>query len=131
MFPLVILLIAGGIAAWSSYRETRRMEQIRQTISSLCEDVAQGRDVSARLDSMSPARNPRLVDVFKSACGPPDLASAIEVKVTPGDLPDAGHFAGTATHVATLRGGDTDLLFLRIKYDDTKGVQIVGYRLPQ
>src|SRR4029434_3674525 len=103
MFPLVILLIAGGIAGWNSYRETRRMEQIRQAIDILCDDVAQGVDVSARLDLMTPAPNPRLVEVFKSACGSPDLASTIEVKVTPGDLPDAGHFAGAATHIATLR----------------------------
>jgi hypothetical protein len=132
LFPLFILLIAGGIAAWNSYRETRRMEQIRQTILSLSEDIAQGRDVSARLDMLTPAPNPRLVEEFKSACGSPDLASSVDVKVTPGDLPDAGHFGGTGTHVATLRAGDVDLLYLRIKYDDTNGrVQIIGYRLPQ
>src|SRR5262245_11703970 len=118
LFPLIILLIAGGIAAWNSYRETRRMEQIRQAILGLCEDVAQGRDVSAQLDMLSPAPNPRLVEEFKSACGSPDLASSVDVKVTPGDLPDAGHFSGAATHVATLRSGDMDMLFLRIKYDD-------------
>lgn len=129
--PVIILAIAGAFAFWASQREARRMAEVRQVVLNLCHDVASGKDVSAQLSSMMPVENPGLFAALKSACPSPEAAAALDVKVTPGDLDDIGHFSGTASHTAVVQVGGVEVLSLRIKYGgDAHHIQILGYRLP-
>jgi len=46
---LVILVVAGGLAVWGSHRRAEQAEEVRRLVLALCDDLAGGRDATARL----------------------------------------------------------------------------------
>lgn len=46
LMPLVTVLVAGAIAAWSWQRQSRRAQTIQEALATLINDVCAGQDAS-------------------------------------------------------------------------------------
>jgi hypothetical protein len=129
--PLAILLIGGAIALWGVQRETKRSEEIRQTLLLLCRDIRAGNDVTQRIRLMSAAPDPLLMNALERASWSANSSDEFSIEVTPGDVEDNSAFAGTATHVAMIRVNGSNVLGLRIRHDGGDApIKILGHFSP-
>jgi len=129
--PIAIILAAVAIASWGWQNESDKVNEVREYVLLICEDVANGRDLDSRLGQLNPTIAKRMVDSLKVLCQdlPEDLAG-LEIVVHSGDALDIGN--GTATHTAMIRTKGTDKLGLRIVYQRMGGdMGIIGIWWPQ
>ena len=131
LVPLAILLVGGGIAFWGAQRETKRSEEIRQTVLALCREIRAGQDVTQRVQALTAAPNPLLLRALENASMSAKGIDDISVEISVGDVKDGSAFAGAATHIATIRVAGVNALALRVRHNgDGKPIELLGYFAP-
>lgn len=133
-FPLIVLLVAGGIAWWSKQREAEKSLEIRRHVAALVTAAAEGRG-AALMQSIDPAASgPTLSAIRQIFASAPPRTADLDVQVIPGEprAPEStiGAAAGGATHSAIIRRGGVELLGLRIRHDGER-ISVLGYWDPR
>ena len=132
MTPLVIVVVAGGLALWGSHRRGEQAEEVRRLVVGLCEDLVAGRDPAPGLQGTDPLITGPLLSRLRSVA---DLAGgrdgALAVVVEPGDTPEAGTVGLEATHTALILVDGRKVLGLRVVPPVRNGdIAIIGFWLP-
>ncbi|MHC4128025.1 MAG: hypothetical protein ACYTE6_10775 [Planctomycetota bacterium] len=129
---LVILVVAGGLALWSSHRRGEQADEVRHLVLTLCDDLAAGRDATARLHGTDTwIAGPLLVRLQAAADLAGSRAGALTVVVAPGDTPEAGTVGREATHTAVIRVDGREVLGLRIVHPGAgRDIVIIGFWSP-
>lgn len=128
--PLMVVFVGGSLAWWGSTRETLRMQAIEQQVRAIIQGVAEGRDMTGRLNRDNPFIEQHVLERLAKLAPNPKEAEVISVKVTPGDTAAerAGSAATKATHTVILHIGEDELLALRVQCDDpTQPATVLGY----
>lgn len=130
LMPLVTVLVAGAIAAWSWQRQSRRAQTIQEALATLINDVCAGQDASIAMHASDPMVRSSIAGGIRALCTE-DRAWALAIEVVPGDVEEAGSRRGDATHVATITGAAGRTLGLRIQDRGDQRFLIVGSFVPQ
>ena len=131
--PLVILAVAAGVSWWSSRSATQEQDAVHAFVTALCSDVRNGRNPSTRLGATDELVRNTVVTGLRQTLGDADKASPrLTVEVAAGDTPEAGAWAGAATHTAILSLDGTEVMGLRvIHHGNSADIAIIGFWLPQ
>jgi len=128
ILPALIVLVAIILVIWAPRREARRLDDISQRITELCDAVAHDPDLTSRLPVADPLLARRLAPMLHSLCEPlRDNPRALEVTAASGDAP--GFADDAAAYHAVIRIGGVHRLTLRLAYEDDR-LLIIGYALP-
>ncbi|MCI0362544.1 MAG: hypothetical protein L0Y44_05610 [Phycisphaerales bacterium] len=129
LMPLVVLMVGGAIALWSSARETKRNREIEQTISAVVRGVCTGADPASIVKTPDSFTQTAVTAAIRRLCETHD-ASTLLVDAKSGDVQAAGSLEGSATHVVTVTTGSASL-GLRIQHTgDPNAILILGYFVP-
>jgi hypothetical protein len=129
---LVILAVAAGLAVWSAHRRSEQAGEVHRLVLDMCDDLAAGRDATARLHGTdSWIAGPllaRLQAAVELAAG---RARALTVVVAPGDTAEAGTAGPEATHTAVIRVDGREVLGLRVMHPGAgRDIAIIGFWSP-
>ena len=129
---LVILVVAGGLAVWSAHRRSEQAGEVHRLVLALCDDLAAGRDATARLHGTdSWIAGPLLARLQSAADRAGGRAGALAVVVGAGDRPDAGTAGPEATHTAVIRVDGREVLGLRVLHPGAgRDIAIIGFWSP-
>jgi hypothetical protein len=130
--PLAILVAAGGIALWSSKRQERQGEEVRQLVLAVCEDLNAGRDPMPRLQGTETIiARPLIARLAAAADRIGGRTGALAVTVEPGDTAEAGSGRRQATHTAVVRVDGAEVMRLRVIHRGrSRDIVIIGFWSP-
>ncbi len=131
--PVVILAVAAGVSWWSSGIAGQEQAEVHWFVTAICDDVRDGRNPSARLAATDKLVRNTLATRLREILGnAKDQSQRLTVEVAAGDTPEAGAWAGAATHTAVLSLDETEVLGLRVVHrGSTADIAIIGFWLPQ
>ncbi len=131
--PMAILAVAAGVSWWSSRNAGQEQAEVRSFVIAICDDVRYGRNPSARLAATDKMVRNTLATRLREILGNANQQSQrLTVEVAAGDTPEAGVWAGAATHTSVLSLDGTEVLGLRVVHRGrTADIAIIGFWLPQ
>ncbi len=131
--PMAILAVAAGVAWWSSRTAGQEQTEVHSFVTAICDDVRAGRNPSARLAATDRLVGNTLATRLREILGTAtEQSQRLTVKVAAGDTPEAGAWAGVATHTAVLSLDGTEVLGLRVVHRGSGAdIAIIGFWLPE
>ncbi len=131
IMTLVILAVAAGVSWWSSRVATQEQDAVHAFVTALCSDVRDGRNPSTRLGATDELIRNTVVTRLRETIGAVNNESQrLTVEVAAGDTPEAGAWAGAATHTAVLSLDGTEVMGLRVVHRGSSAdIAIIGFWL--
>ncbi len=129
IMSLVILAVAAGVSWWSSRVATQEQDAVHAFVTALCSDVRDGRNPSTRLGATDPlVRNTVVTRLRETISAVNNESQRLTVEVAAGDTPEAGAWAGAATHTAVLSLDGTEVIGLRVvHHGGSADIAIIGF----